>query len=95
MGRETEEAPFLLFSQIRSSTCWKTSATGNYRKLNASAVGAGTGEISVVSQDDEEKLWENLPFPVAAGGGSGDGSCGGGGCTGGCCPCSSGTYSYY
>ena len=64
MGREREEAPFLLFSPIRSSTCWETSATGNYRKLNASAVGAGTGETSVVSQDDEEKLRENLPFPV-------------------------------
>ena len=64
VGREMEEAPFLLFSPIRSSTCWKTSATGNYRKLNASAVGAGTGETSVVSQDEEEKLRENLPFPV-------------------------------
>ena len=37
---------------------------GNYRKLNASAVGADTGETSVVSQDDKEKLQENLPFPV-------------------------------
>ena len=64
VGRETEEALFLLFSLIRSSTCWKTSATGNYKKLNASAVGTGTGETSVVSQDDEEKLRENLPFPV-------------------------------
>ena len=64
VGREMEEAPFLLFLPIRSSTCWKTSAMGNYRKLNASAVGAGTGETSVVSQDEEEKLRENLPFPV-------------------------------
>ena len=38
--------------------------TGNYRKLHASAVSAGSGETSVVSQDDEEKLWENLPFAV-------------------------------
>ena len=36
----------------------------NYRKLNASAIGAGTGETSVVSQDNEEKLRENLPFQV-------------------------------
>ena len=64
VGRETEEAPFLFFSSIRSSTCWKTSATGKYKKLNASAIGDGTGETSIVSQDDEEKLRENLPFPV-------------------------------
>ena len=63
VGREREEALFLLFSPIRSSTCWETSATRNYRKLNTSAIGAGTGETSVVSQDEEEKLRENLPFP--------------------------------
>ena len=37
---------------------------GNYRKLHASAVGVGTGETLVVSQDDEEKLRQDLPFPV-------------------------------
>ena len=58
------EALFLMFWPIWRSTCWKTSATGNYTKLHALTVGAGTGETSVVSQDDEEKLWKNLSFPV-------------------------------
>jgi hypothetical protein len=31
----------------------------HYRKLHASGVGASTQETSVVSQDDEDKLWEN------------------------------------
>ena len=53
---ETEEAPSLLFWPIRSSTHWKTSETGNYRKLHTSVVGAGTGETLVISQDNKEKL---------------------------------------
>ena len=39
---------------------------GNYRKLHALALGAGTGETSVVSQNDEEKLQENLPFQLSS-----------------------------
>ena len=31
--------------------------------MHASAVDAGTGETSVVSQDDKESLWEDLSLP--------------------------------